>query len=95
MPPDQTGQGMASMLAALGKASGDMGGIGAELLGLKTTGDMFIGVLQSRTVEDELINKFDLRKVYGVRSYEWRTQESGSIHGYFLLIARAESSQSR
>ena len=70
MPPDQTGQGMASMLAALGKASGDMGGIGAELLGLKATGDMFIGVLRSRTVEDELINKFDLRKVYGVRSYD-------------------------
>lgn len=69
MPPDQTGQGMASMLAALGKATGDMGGIGAELLGLKATGDMFIGVLRSRTVEDEVINKFDLRKVYGARSY--------------------------
>jgi len=27
MPPDQAGQGMASMLAALGKATGDMGGI--------------------------------------------------------------------
>src|ERR1035437_1571530 len=40
MPPDQTGQGMASMLTALGKAAGDMGGIGSDLLGLKTTGDM-------------------------------------------------------
>jgi capsule polysaccharide export protein KpsE/RkpR len=69
MPPDQAGQGMASMLAALGKASGDMGGIGGELLGLKTTGDMFVGVLHSRTVEDDLINKFDLRKVYGARRY--------------------------
>src|SRR6202043_505847 len=39
MPPDQAGQGMASMVAALGKAAGDMGGIGSELLGLKTTGD--------------------------------------------------------
>lgn len=69
MPPDQTGQGMASMLAALGKASGDMGGIGPDLLGLKTTGDMFVGVLRSRTVADDLINKFDLRKVYGDRRY--------------------------
>jgi capsule polysaccharide export protein KpsE/RkpR len=70
MPPDQTGQGMASMLAALGKAGGDLGGIGADLLGLKATGDLFVGVLHSRTVADDLINKFDLRKVYGVRRYE-------------------------
>lgn len=70
MPPDQAGQGMASMLAALGKATGDMGGIGTELLGLKATGDMFVGVLHSRTVADDLINKFDLRKEYRVRRYE-------------------------
>jgi capsule polysaccharide export protein KpsE/RkpR len=70
MPPDQAGQGMASMLAALSKSVGDLGGIGTELLGLKTTGDMFIGVLHSRTVADDLINKFDLRKVYGVKRYE-------------------------
>jgi uncharacterized protein involved in exopolysaccharide biosynthesis len=69
MPPDQAGQGMASMVAALGKAAGDMGGIGSELLGLKTTGDMFVGVLRSQTVADDLINKFDLRKVYGDRRY--------------------------
>ena len=70
MPPDQAGQGMASMLAALGKAGGDIGGIGGDLLGLKTTGDLFVGVLHSRTVADDLINKFDLRKTYGVRRYE-------------------------
>ncbi|MGD1081705.1 MAG: lipopolysaccharide biosynthesis protein [Candidatus Sulfotelmatobacter sp.] len=70
MPPDQAGQGMASMLASIGKAVGDIGGIGGEGLGLKTTGDMFIGVLRSRTVADEVINKFDLRKEYGVRRYE-------------------------
>jgi capsule polysaccharide export protein KpsE/RkpR len=70
MPPDQSGQGMAAMLAALGKGVGDLGGVGGELLGLKTTGDMFIGVLHSRTVADEVINKFDLRKLYGVRRYE-------------------------
>lgn len=66
MPPDQAGQGMASMLAALGKG-GDLGGIGAELLGIKTNGDLFIGVLHSRTVSDDVINKLDLRTAYGVR----------------------------
>jgi uncharacterized protein involved in exopolysaccharide biosynthesis len=69
MPPDQTQQGVASMLAALGKTGGDVGAIGGELLGLKTSGDMFVGVLRSRTVEDDLINKFDLRKVYRHRRY--------------------------
>jgi capsule polysaccharide export protein KpsE/RkpR len=73
MPPDQSQQGVASMLAALGKTGGggggDIGSIGGELLGLKTSADMFVGVLHSRTVEDDLINKFDLRKVYGRRRY--------------------------
>jgi capsule polysaccharide export protein KpsE/RkpR len=69
MPPDQAGQGITSMLAAVGKATGDLGGIGGSL-GLKTTGDLFVGVLESRSVSDDLINKFDLRKVYGVRRYE-------------------------
>ena len=69
MPPDQAGQGVASMLAAVGKASGEVGGMGG-LLGLKTSGDLFVGVLQSRTVADDLINKFDLRKVFGVRRYQ-------------------------
>lgn len=69
MPPDQAGQGITSMLAAVGKASGDTGGV-SGLLGLKTTGDMFVGVLQSRSVADDVINKFDLRKIYGVRRYQ-------------------------
>jgi uncharacterized protein involved in exopolysaccharide biosynthesis len=69
MPPDQTGQGVASLLAALGK-NGDLGAVGGELFGLKTSGDLFVGVLHSRTVEDDLVNKFDLRRVYGVGRYE-------------------------
>ncbi len=70
MPPDQAGQGIASVLSsALGK-SGDLSTVGGQLLGLKTSGDLFIGVLHSRTVQDDIINKFDLRKVYGVQRYE-------------------------
>lgn len=69
MPPDQAGQGIASMLAALGKG-GDLGAVGGELFGLKTSGDLFVGVLHSRTVEDSVVAKFDLRKVYGVSQDE-------------------------
>jgi capsule polysaccharide export protein KpsE/RkpR len=74
MPPDQVGAGLASTLAALTKGGGgggsELGTIGTELLGLRTSSDLFIGVLQSRSVEDDLITKFDLRKLYGDRRIE-------------------------
>ena len=71
MPPDQSNSSMAMLSAALGgKAFGSsgsgssIGNIAGDLLGVKNSADLFIGILQSRTVEDDLINKFDLRKVY-------------------------------
>lgn len=72
MPPDQENSNAgAAMLAAMaGKAGSSLGTLGAQLLGLKTTGDLFIGILQSRTVENDLVNTFDLRKVYGERRWE-------------------------
>jgi capsule polysaccharide export protein KpsE/RkpR len=66
MPPDQAGQGMMSMLAALGKSS-DLGALGSELFGVKTSGDLFVGIAKSETVQNAIIEKFDLRKVYGLR----------------------------
>jgi uncharacterized protein involved in exopolysaccharide biosynthesis len=73
MPPDQKSEGMA-MIAALtgGKIGGDsiMGGLPQDLLGFKTTGALFVGVLHSRTVQDALVRRFDLRKVYWDRRWE-------------------------
>jgi uncharacterized protein involved in exopolysaccharide biosynthesis len=70
MPPDdQAASGMA-MLAGL---SGRMGGIGmlaGDFLGVKSSGGLFIGILTSRTVQDDLIRKFDLRKVYWARRWD-------------------------
>jgi uncharacterized protein involved in exopolysaccharide biosynthesis len=72
MPPDQVGAGLATALTALTSKAGssDLGSLGTELLGLRTTSDLFIGVLRSRTVQDDLINKFNLRKLYGERRIE-------------------------
>lgn len=71
MPPDQASQGIASMVAALGKGgTSDLGSIGTELLGVKTSGDLFVGVLKSETVQNALVNKFDLRKVYGEKRWQ-------------------------
>ena len=79
MPPDQTNSGMALLAAATGGKSGLGGGSGmgsgiesmaGDLLGLKSSGEVFVGVLHSRTIEDDLINKFDLRKIYRDRYTE-------------------------
>jgi uncharacterized protein involved in exopolysaccharide biosynthesis len=100
MPPDQSGQGMASMLSAL--KGTDIGTIGGDLLGQKTSGDLFVGVLHSRTVEDDLINKFDLRKVYGVGQYakarkilEGRTDVSAERKSGIITISVSDHSPER
>jgi uncharacterized protein involved in exopolysaccharide biosynthesis len=41
---------------------------------MKTSTDLFMGILQSRTVEDDLVDKFNLRKVYSDR-YEKDARE--------------------
>lgn len=64
MPPDPGGSGMMMMAALAGHTSGNLAGLAGDLLGLHGTGEMFIGILKSRTVQDDLIDKFDLRKQY-------------------------------
>src|SRR5208283_4927766 len=71
MPPDnQSGSGLAMAAAALSGGAAGLGGFASDLLGLKSTSDLLVGVLSSRTVEDKLIQEFDLRKVYGVSRME-------------------------
>src|SRR5579872_3831019 len=71
MPPDkqQGGAGMAAMLATAGAegaaASPALGGLLADTLGLKSSGALYVGVLKSATVQDAVIDRFDLRRVYG------------------------------
>src|SRR6266576_2173044 len=68
MPPDpQSTLGMAMMAAMAAKAGGSLTGVAGDLLGLKSSGALFIGVLRSQTSQDRLIQQFDLRKVYGKR----------------------------
>jgi uncharacterized protein involved in exopolysaccharide biosynthesis len=72
MPPDQgnasMGMGMAMLSATTGGIGSQLGSslssMAGDLLGLKNSSDLFIGILQSRTVQDDLINKFNLKKVY-------------------------------
>lgn len=68
MPPDpQSTSGIAMMAAMAAKAGGGLGAVAGDLLGVKSSGALFIGVLRSQTSQDRLIQQFDLRKVYGRR----------------------------
>jgi uncharacterized protein involved in exopolysaccharide biosynthesis len=67
MPPDgQSGSGL-GMLAAMAlrsSSTGMGGGLMGDLLGVKSSGALFVGIVRSETVQDRLIEKYDLRKVY-------------------------------
>lgn len=65
MPPDQdTGMG-ATMLAALSNQVGSgLASMAQNVLGVQTSGGLFVGILKSDTVRDDVIHKFDLQKVY-------------------------------
>jgi uncharacterized protein involved in exopolysaccharide biosynthesis len=70
MPPDgQSGTGMA-MLSALAGRSGGLGSVAGDLLGVRNSGALFVGILGSRTVQDRLIDQFELRKIYRASKME-------------------------
>ena len=70
MPPEQPGGNAAAIFGALAGKAGPLMPLAAGALGLKATGDLFVGILQSQTVQDDLIQKFRLQKLYGARYIE-------------------------
>ncbi len=82
MPPDQTsGEGTAMLAALTGRVGGGLAGVAENALGIKTTGDLFVGVLKSDTVEDDLIHKFDLQRLYHDRYIEDARADLGGHSG--------------
>jgi tyrosine-protein kinase Etk/Wzc len=59
MPPQQQNSGMAAMLGQLGGLAA-----AANIGGIKNPNDLYVGMLQSRTVADRLIEKFKLQERY-------------------------------
>lgn len=71
MPPDnQSGGGAAAFLAAAGRGGSGLAGLAGDLLGTKNSGALFVGILSSRTVQDRLVDEFDLRREYGDKKME-------------------------
>ena len=71
MPPDpqQSSISAVMMTALAGSPAAAAPGLASSLLANKT-GAIIVTVLESRTVQDDLINRFDLRKVYRCRRYD-------------------------
>ena len=71
MPPDsQSGSGMAMMAAMASKGGLGLSSLAGDLLGMRGSGALFVEILNGRTVEDRLIDRFDLRKVYHDRYWQ-------------------------
>jgi uncharacterized protein involved in exopolysaccharide biosynthesis len=64
MPPDSQSSTGLAMVAALTGGGGGLGSVAGDLLGLKSSADQFVAILHSRTAEDDLIQRFDLKTVY-------------------------------
>ncbi|MBA3057928.1 MAG: lipopolysaccharide biosynthesis protein [Gammaproteobacteria bacterium] len=62
LPPQQQQSAAASMLASLGA----LGGLAGAATGIKNPNDQFVAFLQSRTVQDALIDRFKLMDRYEV-----------------------------
>jgi uncharacterized protein involved in exopolysaccharide biosynthesis len=67
LPPQDSSSSLYAMLGAAGASGGGALNMASDLLGVKTSGAIFLAMLASRTVKDEIVNQFDLRKVYRVR----------------------------
>jgi uncharacterized protein involved in exopolysaccharide biosynthesis len=67
MPPNNgSGSNLMSAMLASRVGSG-VASLAQSALGIQTTGALFTEILKSDTVRDDVIQKFDLQKVYGTR----------------------------
>jgi len=79
MPPDGQSASGFGLLAAMADKTGvgGLGGLAGDLLGMKGSGALFVGILSSNSVQDALIDKFQLKKVYGFSKIEDARRELG------------------
>lgn len=67
LPPQQQSSSVASMLGQLGGLASAAGGIGGAL---KNPNDLYVGMLQSRTIADNLITRFKLKERYETKTMD-------------------------
>src|SRR4030095_3792016 len=64
LPPQQQQSSAASALGSLGALAGIAGGALGGLSSIKSPTEQYVALIQSRTVADRIIDKFELLKVY-------------------------------
>jgi uncharacterized protein involved in exopolysaccharide biosynthesis len=65
MPPDGQSSGLGLLAAISGRNGiGGLTGLAGDVLGVKSSGALFVGIVSSQTVQDALINRFQLMKEY-------------------------------
>jgi tyrosine-protein kinase Etk/Wzc len=69
MPPQQESSASALLGQLGGLASLTGGGGAAGMLGLKNPADLYIGLMQSETVQDEIIRRFDLMRLHKIKKW--------------------------
>lgn len=70
MPPDTHSSSGAMLTALSAKAGSNIGALAGDWLGETSTGALFIGILRSRTLEDRLVRRFELKRVYHAKLEE-------------------------
>ena len=76
LPPQKGESGLSGILSQ----GGAFESLGLSLLGTKSSTDVFVGILESRTVADILIKKFDLHQVYKQKNVDvlYKTLAAGT-----------------
>jgi len=61
LPPQESNSGLSGLLSQTG---GALGGLASSFIGGESSADLYVGILESRSVADMLIKKFDLKELY-------------------------------
>lgn len=83
LPPQQNMTLSAKLLDSLGGSalpssdSSGLGGMAASMLGLKSPGELYVGMLTSHSIFDRIIERFNLRELYEVDYIEDAREELG------------------
>ena len=88
LPPQQSQSSAAAMLGQMGALAGMAG----SSLGIKNPSDLYIGMLKSRNVEDNLVKRFGLKALYqsrtgedAMRALEGNTVASSGKDGFIRI----------
>lgn len=78
LPPAQSSS--SSLAALAGQLGGALGGMAGAAAGIKNPADQYVGLLKSRNVADQIVERFKLQELYDVEfRQDARKQLSGNV----------------